>query len=175
MRETLLAYGFRASDIRVLIDRLDSCPCPFCSGEVPSTIETPTREGIRSAVKALSSSLEADEQAVLYFSGHGSEIAGGGLHSGQRFQTLVPHDSGRGTAPNRDITDWEIEGWIRALGRRTRFATLIFDCCHSGGCRRSPLWRLECGRPGHPADRARHPPRPRRLRPGAPTPAAPKQ
>ncbi len=143
MREVLLEQGFPAGNIRVLVDVMEQgCECPFCRAERPRSaggtggggqLAMPTREGIGSAVRELVAATGADDVVAVYYSGHGSELAGRGLYAGQRFQTIVPHDSGRGSQQNRDIADREIEGWIRAFDRRTPYLTLIFDCCHSGG------------------------------------------
>jgi hypothetical protein len=50
--------------------------------------------------------------------------------------TLVAHDSGRGPYPNRDISEDEIRLRLQRLGDRTRYTTLIFDCCHSATAHR---------------------------------------
>jgi len=51
----------------------------------------------------------------------------------------VPYDSGRGKDRNQDITDDEIDVWLRRLGERTPRVTLIFDSCHSGTITRDPF------------------------------------
>ncbi len=143
MWETLEGWGFHPSRIRVLVDVWPGCGCRFCreagsqgsSETQPAKLAggEPTREGILQAVARLRDDTGPEDVVVIYYSGHGSEYSGRGLLAGRRFQTLVPHDSGRGRAENRDIADREIEGWIRAFGARTPYLTLIFDCCHSGG------------------------------------------
>ncbi len=130
MHEVLAARGF--NDLRVLVDRFsEGCACAFCRGELDAG--EPTRKGILAAVRQLTEEAGEGDVAALYYSGHGSEISGRDLFAGQRFQTLVPHDSGRGDAPNRDILDREVELWIRRLNEKTPAVTMIFDCCHSGG------------------------------------------
>jgi hypothetical protein len=133
MREALLARGFNEDWIRVLVDWVEGCPCLFCEQEVGREKAAPTRKGILSAVHDLWAATADGDIAVIYYSGHGSEFSGRGLYVGQRFQTIVPHDSGRGEEKNRDIADREIEGWIREFSQKTPYLTLIFDCCHSGG------------------------------------------
>ncbi len=133
MREVLLEQDFDDGDVRVLVDRVEGCDCPFCREALPSESGSPTREGIVAAVRELTRDAREDDVVVFYFSGHGSELSGRGLYAGQRFQTIVTHDSGRGANQNRDIADREIEGWIRDFHRKTPYLTLIFDCCHSGG------------------------------------------
>jgi hypothetical protein len=108
--------------------------CPFCQDAISEQEpELPTRQGIITAVHELIASTNGNDIVVIYFSGHGSELYGRELYAGQRFQSIVTHDSGRGGAENRDIIDREIEGWIRDFSCRTPYLTLIFDCCHSGG------------------------------------------
>lgn len=147
MHGVLVDRGF--DDLRVLVDPMAGCGCRFCGVEdgvedsaagetvdgstVDGSTALPTRQGILDAVARLVDDTDPGDVAVIYYSGHGSEIRGRGLFSGQRFQTLVPHDSGRGEAPNRDILDREIQGWLSAFAAKTPYLTLIFDCCHSGG------------------------------------------
>lgn len=133
LQTTLLARGFAAGDIQVLVDvSAETCNCPYCSGTRPCD-GTPTRQGILEAVQRLIRSCHDDDVVVFHFSGHGSEILGRHLEAGRRFQTLVPHDSGRGTTQNRDIGEREVQRWVHRLHLKTPYVTLIFDCCHSGG------------------------------------------
>ena len=133
MWQALRGCGFETDQIRVLIDRLETCGCSFCAGEEDLVAGAPTRDRILDAMEAMREDTHWGDLAVFYYSGHGSEFSGRGLQVGRRFQTLVPHDSGRGKAPNRDIVDREIEQWIRSFHDTTPYLTLIFDCCHSGG------------------------------------------
>ena len=126
----LRSRGF--AEPRVLIDVLEDCPCRFCR-DPASVAGASTRREIREQVARLASEAAGDDVIVLYYSGHGSEFSGVGVSAGQRFQTLVPHDSGRGPNPNFDITDREISLWIERFNRKTRNVTLIFDSCYSGG------------------------------------------
>ena len=93
-----------------------------------------TQQGIRAAVEALIAATQPDDVVVIQYSGHGSQAPDGpeadepnGMDS-----TIVPCDSGRGTLPNRDITDDEVHQWLSRLTQRTSNVTLILDCCHSG-------------------------------------------
>ncbi|MCG8461183.1 MAG: caspase family protein [Holophagales bacterium] len=133
MRRALLGRGFHERDLEILTDLVEGCGCRFCEAAPDPGAVSPTREAILAAMDRLLEATRPDDIAVFYFSGHGSEFAGRGLHTGRRFQTFVPHDSGRGDAENRDISDREIEAWVRRMGERTPHLTLIFDCCHSGG------------------------------------------
>lgn len=77
-------------------------------------------------------------EAIFYFSGHGSRApdASGREPSGYD-STLVCHDSARGAADAApDLTDDELHSLLAALAARGANATLITDCCHSGGLTR---------------------------------------
>lgn len=95
--------------------------------------EEATQEGIRRALDSLAGRVGPDDVVVVHYSGHGSQITDvHGDEPGGMDSTIVPHDSGRGPNPNRDITDDEIHLWLSRLTRVTPHVTLIFDCCHSG-------------------------------------------
>jgi len=109
-------FGFRDDRIQVLLN------------------EQATREAILGALEALVDRVGEDEIVVFHFSGHGSKRRDGPeKDEPDGFdETLVPYDSGRIDDPNLDITDDEIYDWIQRLTKKTRYLTLIFDCCHSG-------------------------------------------
>jgi hypothetical protein len=92
-----------------------------------------TRDGILGALDALVAETGPDDMVVIQYSGHGSQKwnASGDEASGWD-STIVPVDSGRKPLENRDITDEEISARLEALGRKTPYATLVFDSCHSG-------------------------------------------
>lgn len=101
-----------------------------------------TRQGILAAMERLRARLEPGDQALFFFSGHGSQMTdregdeGDGLD-----ETLVPCDSARSPGPNRDITDDEIHLWSVSVLERTPHLVLLFDCCHSATLHR-PLWSV---------------------------------
>jgi hypothetical protein len=102
--------------------------------------EAATREGILEALEELLEATGEGHRVVLHFSGHGSQMRDReGDEPDGYDETLVPHDSGRGSHPNRDISDDEIHYWMLRLTRRTDAVTLIFDCCHSATLSRDPL------------------------------------
>lgn len=103
-----------------------------------------TRDGILSAMDDLVTSTAKDDIVVLHFSGHGSQVRDReGDEPDGYDETIVPHDSGRGQHPNRDITDDEIYARLVALGERTQYITLVFDCCHSGTIARDAFGAAE--------------------------------
>jgi hypothetical protein len=108
-------FGFPESNITMLRD------------------EEATREGILAAFRGLTDRIAENDIAVIHYSGHGSQIRDReGDEPDGWDETIVPHDSGRGSYPNRDITDDEIYVWLLELTEKTPHITLIFDCCNSG-------------------------------------------
>lgn len=95
-----------------------------------------TRARILSAFDRLIQQTGTDDVVVIHYAGHGSQMTDregdepSGLDS-----TIVPVDSASWSGARRDqrdITDDEIHLRLLALGEKTSFTTLIFDCCHSG-------------------------------------------
>ncbi len=97
--------------------------------------EEATQAGIRSALAALAAEVGRDDIVVLFYAGHGSRMADP-RQPGRLIETIVPHDSGRGARPNRDIIDEEIDRWVQRINAATPYVTLLFDCCHSGSVTR---------------------------------------
>lgn len=101
--------------------------------------EQATRTGILAAMNGLLDRVGLDDLVVFYFAGHGSQMPD---REGTKFDpplddTIVPHDSGRFQHPSRDITDDEMRLWLLDLSRKTRYITLVFDCCHSATMHRA--------------------------------------
>lgn len=115
-------FGFADSDLTILRN-----------GEA-------TRDAILTALASLLQSIETDDLLVLFFAGHGSQMVDreGTKPSGWD-ETFIPADSGRGPHPNRDITDDELRLFLLRAAEKTRYTTLIFDCCHSGTLHRELL------------------------------------
>jgi hypothetical protein len=97
------------------------------------TNDEATREAIVRELDALVDRTGTDDIVVMHFAGHGSMMTDregdepSGLDS-----TIMPVDSEGWSGDNRDITDDEIHLRLVELGEKTRYTTLIFDCCHSG-------------------------------------------
>ncbi len=96
--------------------------------------EQATQAGIRAAFDQILGRIGNNDLVTFFYSGHGSRMK----LPEAAFQSIVPHDSGRGEHPNRDIADEELDRWIQRLNRKTPHVTLIFDCCFSGTMTRDP-------------------------------------
>lgn len=139
MADVLVArHRFEPRDVRLLLDA------------------AATRDALVDALEALRRRLRPGDEALVHFSGHGSQILdregdeGDGLD-----ETFVPTDSGRGEAENRDLVDDEIHRWAAGVLAVTPRLTLVFDCCHSATLHRRG-WRVRAVAPDLRPD----PPRP---------------
>ncbi|MGH9362571.1 MAG: caspase family protein, partial [Thermoanaerobaculia bacterium] len=97
-----------------------------------------TRDGILAALDELAAAAGQDDVVVLFYAGHGSRMADP-RRPGRFVESMVAHDSGRGSKPNRDLIDEEIDAWVRRINEQTPYLTLLFDCCHSGSVTRDPF------------------------------------
>jgi hypothetical protein len=128
-------FGFGEEGLRLLVD-----------GDA-------TREGVLAALRDLQVKAQEGDSVVFYFSGHGSQVPDEeGDEPGGMDQTFVPHDSGRGEHPNRDVIDDEIYDWILKVSSVTPSLTVIADTCFAGTIARSPRpgekWiEADCRRP----------------------------
>jgi caspase domain-containing protein/subtilase family protein len=100
------------------------------------TNEQATHQGIVDAIRNHLGKAKPGDVAILYFSGHGSQIKDDsddeidGLD-----ETLVTYDDR--TEGHYGITDDEINGLMAELSKKTKNITLIFDSCHSGAAARA--------------------------------------
>lgn len=100
-----------------------------------------TRDRVLERLDGLIEETASEDFLLLYWSGHGSQCP---APVGPSYvdepdglaESLVPHD---GRAPGEgedagplDILDDEVRRRLARLDRQGAFATLIFDCCHSG-------------------------------------------
>ena len=93
-----------------------------------------SRQGILDAMAQLADRIGQDDIVVFHFSGHGSQRTSVNPDEGTGMDsTICPADTGNvDPFPNLEITDDEIHEWLERLAGKTRYTTLIFDCCHSG-------------------------------------------
>lgn len=76
---------------------------------------------------------------VFHYSGHGSQMDDvSGDESDGLDETIVPHDSRDPEGKVFDISDDEINGWLRELSQKKAKVTFIFDSCNSGTVARGP-------------------------------------
>ncbi|MHC0067045.1 caspase family protein [Nostoc sp. UIC 10890] len=102
--------------------------------------EQATRQGILTALQELIDRVNRDDIVVIHYSGHGSWMTDReGDKPDGKDETIMPYDTGRAPHENRDITDDELYEWLLRLSEKTRYITLIFDSCHSGGIVRDPF------------------------------------
>ena len=103
-----------------------------------------TRLGILSALEALLQATQPDDNVVIHYAGHGSQMTDregdepSGLDSTWHTVDSSAWDAKaqQWVGENRDITDDEIAIWIQRFAQRTQFLTLVVDACHSGGISR---------------------------------------
>lgn len=121
-------FGFRSDDLTVL----------------KSADET-TRERLLTELVALIERTESGDVALVYYSGHGSQVPDttGDETDDHLDETIVPSDSGRSGDPVLDITDDELHSHIAALAQRAEQATFVFDSCHSGSVAKEVLLTTE--------------------------------
>lgn len=104
--------------------------------------DTSTRQAILSALKRLVQETEPEDVALIYYSGHGSQVPdrSGDETVDRKDETIVPSDSGRTDGrPVLDILDDELETYVGELSRIAANTTFIFDSCHSGSITREVL------------------------------------
>ena len=100
--------------------------------------EEATQARIRGSLAEIVSVVGADDVVALFYAGHASRMADP-REPGRMVESIVPQDSGRGTLPNLDVIDEEIDQWVQRVNEKTPHVTLIFDCCHSGSVTRDPF------------------------------------
>ena len=101
--------------------------------------EAASRAAILAALEQLLADVAQDDVVFVHFSGHGSRRTSASAEEATgKDSTIMPSDSGRDPLPNLDISDDEIGAWLAQLTAKTRAASLLYDCCHSGTITRDP-------------------------------------
>lgn len=94
--------------------------------------EAASAKAMLAAMEGLVDRVAKDDVVVFHFSGHGRPRWSKTLEEGTGMENgIMPSDSGV-KEENVDIRDDTINEWLGRLSERTRFITLIFDCCFSG-------------------------------------------
>ncbi len=93
-----------------------------------------TRAAIIRELESLIARASSNSIIVIHYSGHGSfRVDTSGDELDGQDETIVPYDSSHSDPhPNRDITDDELNGYLRRITAKTPHVTFIFDSCHSG-------------------------------------------
>ena len=123
MSSVLQECGFAAEDIRVVLD------------------QRATADGILERLHWLLDGVQAGDERVLFYSGHGAQIPAYGASDevDHLNECLVPYDFD--WSPQRAITDKQFLGLYSQLPYDSYFAA-IFDCCHAGGMTREGSRRV---------------------------------
>ncbi len=82
-----------------------------------------TRVGIEAALEQLIDATDAKATVLIYFSGHGGQVAGATY--------LLPVDSDQVDIAGTALSATRLAALLKRL--RAQKVLLIFDCCHSGG------------------------------------------
>ncbi len=108
-------FGFSESDVRELHD------------------EAAGQKQILAEMERLVDDAQMDDIVVFHFSGHGMRRRARTLDEGiGKDCGIMPSDGGDYPNPSLSIYDNVINEWLGRLSNKTRYITLIFDCCFSG-------------------------------------------
>ncbi len=119
---------FPREQIQVLVAPSAGTPAP---ADLGLTV-LPTRANILAALKTLAEQAQPGDHVVVYYSGHGVNIANP-THSTEQIGALVPCDA---RAPTTNfLINRDLNAAVRAIAKITTL-TMILDCCHSGGATR---------------------------------------
>jgi len=96
------------------------------------TDQMASREKILTAFHQLIEETDTNDIVLIYYSGHGSQIHDTtGNEVDGLDETIIPWDYDyNGVYP---ISDKQIARMLAELTRKTRYVTIILDCCHAGG------------------------------------------
>ncbi len=96
-----------------------------------------TREAIFNGLKKLLAASQANDHAVFFYAGHGSQVKNSlSSETDQKDETLVPADAWK--PGSRDIRDKELAVLYNQFLDKGINLTVINDCCHSGSLSRGP-------------------------------------
>jgi len=114
-------FGFRRTDVRVLLDR------------------AATRQAILDSLTAMLARSKSGDVAFFSFAGHGA-LRRNSLTPGKQVdQTLVPADANTGVD---DIRDKELAAIIAPAAARGVIVTMVIDACNSGSITRGGVPQL---------------------------------
>lgn len=123
-RVLIQKYGFADSNVSVLAN------------------SKATEAGIRTAFEGFQNQVSSEDDAVIFYAGHGAQIPDNNKDEADRMdETIVPHDSyrGQGWEKIRDIRDDDLGRYFDNIAANAKSLSVIFDSCHSGTATRSAL------------------------------------
>lgn len=101
--------------------------------------EGASRDALLAAMDRLADVIEKDDIVVFHYSGHGSLCNTHSEHTDEgsgKNNCILPSDDSEPSADKkpiyREIRDDQFNDWLQKLAKKTRYSTLIFDCCNSG-------------------------------------------
>jgi hypothetical protein len=105
-------YGFLKKNLTMLLD------------------SNATRDNILNGFNDLLARSEAEDIAVIYYAGHGSQVKNTlSEEKDQKDESMVPADSYIG---GKDIRDKELAAAFNKFVDKGVILTVLYDCCHSG-------------------------------------------
>lgn len=106
---------------------------PTVVPEAPATLAN-----IRAALAELGAEKVAnDDRVLIYYSGHGAQVALQGPQGTFHRESIVPVDFNEDNDRLRFLFDFEINRLLAAIASRTTSVCVILDCCHSAGVSRT--------------------------------------
>lgn len=110
-----------------------------------------SRDGIIDAYEDMIAAHQADDAAVIYYSGHGGRALNPlkrKVESPEDLQFVVPTDFGAPGAGFRGIFAFEMSALLSRLTVAGRNVTVILDCCHAALMSRDPTALVPRALPG---------------------------
>ncbi len=115
-----------ARDLAALLT--DPTRCGYQVEQVKLLIDAAaTADNIRAALKDLAVRTGPEDTAIVFFSGHGGQVAGEEV----THQYLVPYDGVAANLPKTALVDEEVTQLLNDI--RAGRLLVLFDSCHSGG------------------------------------------
>jgi hypothetical protein len=106
----------------------DPAYCAYPEAQVRILLDgQATMTGFRAALQWLAAECQAEDTAVLYFSGHGGRPENGDLSDNY----LILQDTNSDNLAETAVSGTEFTHWLRQI--RANRLLVLFDCCHAGG------------------------------------------
>jgi hypothetical protein len=106
----------------------DPAHCAYPESQVRTLFnEQATAAGFRSAIHWLVERCQAEDTAVIYFSGHGGRLENDNLSDNY----LILQDTNPADLAETAVSGTELTRWLQQI--RANRLLVLFDCCHAGG------------------------------------------